>query len=643
MFRSIFRDLAADAKENMTATVIAAIAALIPLVVYLRIVPLSAETAKLWPTDTNYDFFSFYKMIWFLFFTLIATVVFFMGVKNKKITFTRTWIYVPVGLYTLTTVLSSVFAKHIDVALYGFPDRYEGLFVVLGYILVFLITMNIAQNKGALKLILAGLLFSAFVASLIGLFQFIGRIELFGKSSGPMDFFKTSLGQMLITPSEYRGMLDLNFQFVEHEIYTTLYNTNFVGSFMGMMLMFFMVLFIYDSNKTRKVIFCILSMLIFSNWIGCLSRAGYLGVISATLLLFVIAVLRFKLSNKGVNSDFIKSSSKNLTIIISFLVVLFLVLDLSSKNIIGIQFSKLYMIMAGSGSVVLPGKTKSTKTFTSHYEIKDVKITPDTICFSTINTELRIKLVGNDLRFYTKEGIRINPTFANSDHEKFYWFNYLKYELYWFRLGKNNILYLAYRNAWIQVAITNEGFKFFDEKYGFTEINKAPSCALEGMERIPDKRLYLWSRTIPLLKDVIFLGNGSDTYAFYFPQQDYMGKLKYCDNPYLIIDKPHNMYLQIAMNTGILSLICVLIIFISYIATSIKIYISNNVRSVYSTVSLGVFLGTTAYMVTAVFNDSVISVAPVFWIMLGIGYAVNFVIIRENKIQRRDDCASISI
>jgi len=88
------------------------------------------------------------------------------------------------------------------------------------------------------------------------------------------------------------------------------------------------------------------------------------------------------------------------------------------------------------------------------------------------------------------------------------------------------------------------------------------------------------------------------------------------------------------MHTGIVSLICVLIIFISYIATSIKIYFSNNIRSVYSTVSLGVFLGTTAYMVTAVFNDSIISVAPVFWIMLGIGHAVNFVIIRENKTQR---------
>jgi hypothetical protein len=609
---NLFKDLGTTLKENIAATVIAAIAAFIPLIVYLRVVPLSPETARVWSTDTNYDFFSFYKMIWFLFFTLIAIFLFCIGIKNKKIKFTKTWIYVPVGFYALTAILSTVFAKHTNVALFGFPDRYEGLFVILGYILVFVITLNVAQNKSALKLIIAGLMFSAFIAALIGLFQFIGNIELFGQSSGSMDFFKTSLGQMLITPSEYRRVLDLNFTFEVHEIYTTLYNTNFVGSFMGMMLMVSIVLSIYDTNKTRKVIFCILSILIFSNWLGCLSRAGYLGVISATLLLCVIAILRFYLSKKEIDRAFIKSVSQKTAIIIGSLIVLFFVLDLTSQKMISGRFVKLYGEKAKKGD----------KQFG---QIEDLKITPSTIYFSTTNAELIIRLVGNDLQFYTKEGIRLTPAFDSS--VKAYFFKYPKYkERHWFRLAKNNILYLSY-NSWsggAQIAITNEGFKFFDVKYGISDLKKAPSWDLKGMERIPDKRLYLWSRTIPLLKDVILLGNGPDTYAFYFPQQDYIAKLKYCDAPYIIIDKPHNMYLQIAMNTGIISLLSVLVIFFYYIFTSIKIYFTNNVRTVYSTVSLGVFLGTTAYMVTALFNDSLISVAPVFWIMLGLGYAVNF-------------------
>jgi hypothetical protein len=374
------------------------------------------------------------------------------------------------------------------------------------------------------------------------------------------------------------------------------------------------ILFIYDTDKTRKVIFCILSILIFSNWIACLSRAGYLGVISSILILFVIAVLRFYLLKKEIDRAFIKSLSKKTAVIISFLIVLFFVLDISSKNTIFKQFSRSYLEKA------------KNETVSTRDEIKDVKITPDTIYYSTTNTEMRIKLISNDLQFYTGNGIRLNPTFY--DIASVYVFDNYPHR---FLLDQNNILHLYYNGALLRIAITNEGFKFFDERYGFPALREAPSWGFEGMERMATNRGYLWSRTIPLLKDVIFLGNGPDTYAFYFPQQDYMGKLKYCDNPYLIVDKPHNMYLQIAMNTGLVSLVCVLIIFISYIATSIKIYLSNNVQSVYSAVSLGVFLGTSAYMITAVFNDSIISVAPVFWIMLGIGHAANFVIIRENK------------
>jgi len=107
--------------------------------------------------------------------------------------------------------------------------------------------------------------------------------------------------------------------------------------------------------------------------------------------------------------------------------------------------------------------------------------------------------------------------------------------------------------------------------------------------------------------------------------------MKYYADPYLIIDKPHNMYLQIAINTGIVSMLCILVIFFSYIATSVKIILTSRTRSIYTTVSLGVFLGTTAYMITAIFNDSIISVAPVFWIMLGVGHAVNLAIPKEEQ------------
>jgi hypothetical protein len=271
--------------------------------------------------------------------------------------------------------------------------------------------------------------------------------------------------------------------------------------------------------------------------------------------------------------------------------------------------------MATTGTAELPA------------EIKDVKISSSVIFYSTANADLRIKLNLNNLEFFTGNGIQLRPIFNAG--KAAYVFNEQKYSNFKFRLDKNNIIYLFYGDAFIQVAITGQGFKFFDERRGCTEMRKAASWGFKDRERLATNRGYLWSRTIPLLKDSIFLGNGSDTFALCFPQQDYVAKLKYYANPYMIADKPHNMYLQIAMNTGIVSLLSVLVIFLYYISTSIKIYLTNNIRTAYSTVSLGVFLGTSAYMVTALCNDSLISVAPVFWIMLGLGYAVNFKVLGE--------------
>ncbi|MFZ2653991.1 MAG: hypothetical protein WAX69_03690 [Victivallales bacterium] len=630
----IFKDFASNAKGNITAAVIAAIAAFIPLIVHLRIVPLPPDTAMYWPTGTNYDFFSYYKMVWFLFFTLIAFLIFLIGVKNKKIALTKTWIYVPVGIYALTAILSTVFAKHKDTALFGFPDRYEGLFVILGYILVFVITLNVAQNRGALKLILTGLFFSAFFASLIGLFQFIGTIQLFGKTY-VLDLFKTSLGQMMLIPGKYRDALTLDFRFAVHQVYTTLYNTNFVGSFMEMTLLLSIVLFIYDPNKKRKLIYCMLAMLIFTNWLGCLSRAGYLGAAASILILFIVAVFRYNPLKKESKGSSVRSICINSILIICLFTVLFLFLNFFSKSTITMQFSRLLdtadRIITASDSDAQPTKNQDIFQTKPKDEIKDIKITSDTIYYSTIDADMKIRLIGNDLQFFTGDGNQLVPTFDKKRNG--YVFNYPKYSKFMFNLAKNNVLFLYYRKLIIQVAITNQGFKNYDERFGITDVKEVPSWGFEGMER-KATRFYGWSRSIPMLKDTVILGNGPDTFALHFPQLDYVAKMKYYADPYLIIDKPHNMYLQIALNTGVVSLICILLVFISYIATSIKIILANMTRSIYTTISLGVFLGTTAYMITAFFNDSLISVAPVFWIMLGVGYAVNFVVIRESQQDR---------
>src|SRR6056297_3468903 len=125
-----------------------------------------------------------------------------------------------------------------------------------------------------------------------------------------------------------------------------------------------------------------------------------------------------------------------------------------------------------------------------------------------------------------------------------------------------------------------------------------------------------------MLKDTVLIGHGPDTYALEFPQHDYVGKLNSFRSHRMIVDKPHNMYLQIGINTGLISLLAVITLFAVYFFRSLAIFWKSNYNNWYERAGLGMFSSFMAYGIAGFFNDSIISVAPVFWMLLGIGIMI---------------------
>ena len=166
--------------------------------------------------------------------------------------------------------------------------------------------------------------------------------------------------------------------------------------------------------------------------------------------------------------------------------------------------------------------------------------------------------------------------------------------------------FLDYDGSLVPVGFTAEHWKF------------------EGKEKLGSSRGYIWSRSIPLLKDTLLIGHGPDTYAGYFPQNDFMAKYKYLDNPKIVVDKPHNMYLQAGINTGVLSLLILLAMFIGYFIWSLRLYIKSDFKDINSIIGAAVAVGILGYLVTGLFNDSIVGVASVFWCLLGIGISCNW-------------------
>jgi hypothetical protein len=135
-----------------------------------------------------------------------------------------------------------------------------------------------------------------------------------------------------------------------------------------------------------------------------------------------------------------------------------------------------------------------------------------------------------------------------------------------------------------------------------------------GRESLGSARGFIWSRSLPLLRNTLFVGFGPDTFAMAFPQQDFSGKFRAYGSTDVLVDKPHSFYLQTAINTGVLSLLSLVVLF----GWSIVAAIRSGPRPD-DGFGLAVLVGVVGYLVAACFNDSVVSVAPVFWVLLGAG------------------------
>lgn len=59
------------------------------------------------------------------------------------------------------------------------------------------------------------------------------------------------------------------------------------------------------------------------------------------------------------------------------------------------------------------------------------------------------------------------------------------------------------------------------------------------------------------------------------------------------------------------------------------IYRRANFKDSLVLIGFGIYVGTVAYMIVAMANDGNVTTAPVFWCVLGLGMAVNRMIIRK--------------
>ncbi|MGB4313251.1 MAG: O-antigen ligase family protein [Natronincolaceae bacterium] len=177
-------------------------------------------------------------------------------------------------------------------------------------------------------------------------------------------------------------------------------------------------------------------------------------------------------------------------------------------------------------------------------------------------------------------------------------------------LGKKHIAILLVIFVIITIVMNNISSgkvigRFFTIGLDFKKIvNQAPDYQKAGAGRV-----FIWERVLKLISQRPLFGYGLETLGIVFTERFY------CDvveryNRVIIFDKAHNEYLHIAVTTGVPALMAYLYFVLNIVIKAIK-NVGKNIMII------PLLCSVIGYLVQAFFNISVVSVAYVYWIALG--------------------------
>ena len=273
------RRLYTEKTSKVVLLPIALAISVVQLIVFMKIDWLSELVKNNWYGDDYYaDFFSYYKSKWVIIFTVAAIVFFLVYSLVKGFKFNKSFLYIPAAAYALLIIISTVTSEHKEVALNGFVARYEGMWVLLCYLILMVITFNLVKDESQIKFLLGVLLISAAIIALIGTFQFFD-----------MDIFRTDLGKLAIMPKEFEASREgLEFTFAESNVYSTFSNPNYVGSYVALLLPIAFVALLNFKKIYMKIGAGLLMVILLISLYGSKSSAGIVGVIFSAILALII-------------------------------------------------------------------------------------------------------------------------------------------------------------------------------------------------------------------------------------------------------------------------------------------------------------------------------------------------------------------
>ena len=496
--------------------------------------------------------------------------------------------FIPLGIYAMLVIFSTIVSIDKALSLKGMWEQYETVWVLLAYLLIAFVTLQLIQNKKQAQILTGALSIGAGIQVLIGISQIFGK-----------DFWNSGLGRMIISLGLDKSTDGaLNFQFadsIRNKVYMSLYNPNYAGVYIVLLLPVTIAAVVQAKRKWQKIMLALVAVGLFVCLIGSGSKTG----MAVVFVLGMITAVLFLPGRKKVVA-----------------VLLCAAVSLMSWIAIG-----------ESGRTYVKKSLLRTVTKVETYKFQDIHADGQQVYFRYDDHEIWLDITeekGENVLTATDSDGRLLPTVWDEEQECWK-INEKPFRGAAYTITSQDGIYILCISK--SGADWNFAKKGMNGSYGYVTrfgkidlIEEAPAV-LKGYERALSGRGYIWGRTIPLLPKHLLLGSGPDTFILEFPQNDYVKRYNTSSSMYQEIpSKAHNMYLQTAVQTGVLSLICLLLFWGFYLKESICIYWIQKKKDY---IGMACCFSVAGYLMMGVMNDSNLATAPLFWTILGLGWAVN--------------------
>lgn len=580
--------------------------ALLPFVTRLIIYDAGLSGYSWFPSnDTVNDFFSYYKSYTFIIISIVSAVILVLYFFLQRTRIKDMMPFIPIAIYSFFVLLSSIFSTNRQISIVGGMAHFESVFVLLGYVIMLIYVYQIDKKDEDYKSIQKALVVSIIFMCIIGFFQMIGK-----------DLLYFTWFQKMIIPREYWNDLlgNIKTYLSTNAVSLTLFNPNYASVYLAMIIPFLVAQILPFDEKIKEqpssnivtkrendfyiIIIIILTILLFKTY----SRSG---LISFVISLIVLGYINWKQ---------LRITWKRYCIFGMIGLLLF----------VGIDFFNNFRYIEK-----IAGTVKSFSDFKDEKSLEEILTNQKSVSIRYNGEVLTVAISEatsgkKTLVFKTEAGEDVSQ-YYNSDTKILKWNQFAEIPFYIKEIDKESYIFCIIEDiTWRFYDDIDNGYVYVNDFGKLDKLKGIEHIGSKNIEDIGSGRGYIWSRSIPLLKDTLLLGNGPDTFPIVFPQSDYVGKANNCKTPYTLIEKPHNFYLMIGIQTGIISLISFLVFYLIYLMKSFRIYKNNNFSTLKARIGLGCLVSTLSFMISGFFNDSSLQTTPIFIVLLGLGMDINY-------------------